>query len=328
MVVDLLEEEDGLDALIGLVEDALPIADAITLTGGVRVDRWQLADGRLDERTLAGVPLPTSAAPADRAGTEPTARIGLAVAATGALTLRGAAYLGFRVPTLNELYRPFRVGADATAANAALKPERLRGIEAGFDFRPLPGASLSATLFGNRVENAIGNVTLASGPGVFPGVGFVAGSFRQRLNLDAIDSVGIEVNGRLDIDRWSLSASYALTDAAVDASGLAAALDGRRPAETPRHQASAGIGYDAGGWSANVRLRYDGKRFEDDLGALPLAGALTVDAGARIAISDVFSLRMAGENLFDRFVEAGTSSDGIVDRAQPRTLWVGIDLRL
>ena len=46
--------------------------------------------------------------------------------------LRAAAYAGFRVPTLNELYRPFRVGNNTTNANAALKPEKLYGAEIGW----------------------------------------------------------------------------------------------------------------------------------------------------------------------------------------------------
>jgi outer membrane receptor protein involved in Fe transport len=74
-----------------------------------------------------------------RDGWEPTARGGAAWRAGGGLTLRAAAYLGWRLPTLNELYRPFRVGADATAANAALDPERLRGAEAGLEWRPRRG---------------------------------------------------------------------------------------------------------------------------------------------------------------------------------------------
>ena len=50
------------------------------------------------------------------------------------MSLRSAAYLGWRMPTLNELFRPFRAGADATAANPSLDPERLAGAEAGVDY--------------------------------------------------------------------------------------------------------------------------------------------------------------------------------------------------
>ena len=52
------------------------------------------------------------------------------------LRVRASAYTGFRVPTLNELYRPFRVGNDITEANASLRPERLYGGESGLEFRP------------------------------------------------------------------------------------------------------------------------------------------------------------------------------------------------
>ncbi len=109
---------------------------ALTLTAGGRLDRWRIADGSLRERTLATNALLTDASFPDRSGWEPTARAGLAWRAAAPITMRAAAYLGWRLPTLNELYRPFRVGADATAANAALAPERLRGVEAGLEFRP------------------------------------------------------------------------------------------------------------------------------------------------------------------------------------------------
>jgi outer membrane receptor protein involved in Fe transport len=319
-----LREAGGRSHVYGVyIEDDWQIDERLLLTAGARLDRWQLDEGRLDERTLAGAVL-TATGFADRAGTEPTARIGAAFEAAPALTLRAAGYLGFRVPTLNELYRPFRVGADATAANAALVPERLRGVEAGIDYRPLANATASLTLFRNRLENAIGNVTLGRGPGVFPGVGFVAGAYRQRLNLDAIEAWGVEASARATLGRWRLAASYAFSDSSVEASGPAAALDGRRPAQSPRHQASGSIRYDGGGWRAGVDARHDGARSDDDLERLRLASAFTVDASAEVAIGGGLSVRLAAENLFNETVVAGLTDDGIVDRGQPRTLWFGI----
>src|SRR3546814_2884225 len=96
-----------------------------------------------------------------------------------AFSLRAAAYRGWRLPTLNELYRPFRVGAETTMANEMLKPERLWGGEVGADWES-GGTKLSATLFANRLTNAIANVTLAP-------------NLNQRQNLEAIDSKGVEV---------------------------------------------------------------------------------------------------------------------------------------
>jgi outer membrane receptor protein involved in Fe transport len=327
-----LRRAGGATRLAGLyLEDSWRAAEALTLTGGVRLDRWWIDDGRLIETDPSTGAVTLAERPADRSGWEPTARAGLLYAATPALTLRAAGYLGWRLPTLNELYRPFRVGADATGANAALDPERLRGVEAGVDYRPLDALTLGATLFWNELRDAIGNVTVGAGPGVFPGVGFVAagGAVRQRQNLDAVRSRGVELWGRLAYADWTASASYALTDARVRAGGVAAALDGLRPAQTPRHQASATLGYaPVNGPEASVTARYVGRQFEDDLQSRRLDDALTLDAAARLPLRAGLSLELRAENIFDVEVESGISGTGIIDRGTPRTLWAGLRFEL
>ncbi|WP_166042590.1 TonB-dependent receptor, partial [Sphingosinicella sp. YJ22] len=235
----------GRTRTVGAFGEASLEAGPLVLSGGARIDRWWIEDGRLEERIFATSELITDTRFADRSGWQPTARGGIAWRATPDFTVRAAAYLGWRLPTLNELYRPFRVGPDATAANAELRPERLRGAEAGVEWRPLPEARIGATLFANRLEDPIANVTLAQGPGLFPGVGFVsaAGEFRQRRNLDAIDSRGVEIDGSIALGRFTLSAGYSFADAEVVASGPAAPLDGLRPAQTPRHSAAATVAW-------------------------------------------------------------------------------------
>ncbi|HMG48718.1 MAG TPA: TonB-dependent receptor [Allosphingosinicella sp.] len=303
---------------------------ALTLTGGARLDHWRIANGSLQERTLADGALLTDTAFPDRSGWQPTARAGLAWRAAAAITLRGAAYLGWRLPTLNELYRPFRVGADATAANAALAPERLRGLEAGLEVRPARGARIGMTLFANRLADAIANVTLGQGPGTFPGVGFVAvgGQFRRRENVDAIVSRGVELDGSIELGRFRLAAGYSFADAAVRASGAAAALDRRRPAQTPRHSFAASLAWQgAHGAYASASARYVSGQYEDDLNRQPIPGAITLDAVAAIPITRGLSLEVRGENLTDEEVIAGISGAGILERATPRTLWLGLRWR-
>jgi outer membrane receptor protein involved in Fe transport len=256
--------------------------------------------------------------------------MGLAVRAAEPLTLRAAAYLGWRLPALNELYRPFRVGTDATAANDALAPERLQGIEAGAELRPLPGLRLGATLFANRLEGAIANVTLGVGPGVFPGVGFVAagGQYRQRRNLDAIAVEGVELDARLERGRWSLGAGYSFAHAQVRASGPAAALDGLRPAQTPRHSLSASAAWRrADGAGGSLVARWSGSQYEDDLNRQPIPSAFTVDAAAAFPLTRSLSVEARAENLADERIVAGISGAGVVERATPRTLWIGVRWR-
>ncbi|RYY42418.1 MAG: TonB-dependent receptor, partial [Sphingomonadales bacterium] len=137
----------GESSTAGLFADLSLERGPLTLTAGGRADRWTIRDGALFEVPLAGgVPL-SDVRYANRSGWEDSARIGAAVRAVDGVTLRAAAYSGWRLPTLNELYRPFRAGADATAANPLLSPERLRGAEIGVDLTPTPGFSLRATGF-------------------------------------------------------------------------------------------------------------------------------------------------------------------------------------
>lgn len=316
-----IREAGGQSDTAGAFAEVSARLDALTLTGGVRADRWWIRDGRLVERTLAtGATIRNDVAP-DRQGWEPTARAGLAYEA-GIATLRAAAYLGWRLPTLNELYRPFRVGADATAANPSLAPERLKGAEAGVDLRLAKGMTVRATAFTSKLTDAIGNVTLAQGPGTFPGVGFVAGAYRQRINIDAVRSNGIEVDARLAQAHWTLAASYAYTDARIIGSGTAAVLDGLRPAQVPAHTATATFGWR--GLSAT--LRYVSAQFEDDSNSRRLDGAVTLDAVASLPVSDRLSIFVRGENVTDARVETAISASGVIERAGPRTLWIGLRL--
>ena len=146
------------------------------------------------------------------------------------LRLRAAAYSGLRLPTLNELYRPFVVFPVTTNANAALANERLEGFEAGIDWQPVEGVKFALTAFDNEVENAITNVTT--------GV-----NVRQRQNIDAIDAQGIEFASQLDFGAFGFDGTLAYTDAEMRGSGAAAALDGLRPAQTPKWAASGTLSW-------------------------------------------------------------------------------------
>ncbi|WP_114953138.1 TonB-dependent receptor [Sphingosinicella terrae] len=300
---------------------------AFLLSAGGRLDRWWIEQGRLRERLLADQSVITDTRFPDRGGWEATGRAGAAWRPSGALTLRMAAYMGWRLPTLNELFRPFRVGADATAANAALAPERLEGAEAGIELRPAEGVRLGATLFVNRLDQAISNVTLGEGPGLFPGVGFVGagGQFRQRRNVDAVISRGVELDASLASGPWQLAAGYSFADAEVEASGPALPLDGLRPAQAPRHAAAATLSWRSrGGALASVTARYVGSQYEDDLNETRIPDALTFDAILVMPLTTRLSIEARGENLADERVVAGISGAGIVERATPRTLWLGI----
>jgi outer membrane receptor protein involved in Fe transport len=319
----------GVTRTYGAFADASAETGSLTLTLGGRVDRWRIADGFLRETPIApGLPLTDLAFP-HRTGTEWTGRAGVAVSPVSAVTVRGSAYRGWRLPTLNELYRPFRVGADATAANAALAPERLVGVDGGVTLTPARGVSLAATLFWNRLDDAIANVTAGRGPGTFPGVGFVAagGTYRVRQNLAAIRSRGLEVEARWDRGPLFAQASWSHVDPRVEASGTAAALDGLRPAQTPRELVSATLGWRRDGMVLSGTLRHAARQFDDDQNSRSLAPATTADAYLALPLTRAVAIEARAENVFDERVEAGIAGAGIIERATPRTLWIGLRLR-
>lgn len=319
----------------------------LTLTAGGRVDRWNIANGFRTEIELVSPfqgALRSDDQFVDRNGWEGTGRVGFAwQPGNEAFKLRGAAYMGWRLPTLNELYRPFRVGADATAANELLNPERVRGGEVGIEYDDEDALNISVTAFWNQLEDAIANVTLDSGPGLFPGVGFVSGAgvFRQRQNLDSVESRGVEADVTYDLasslglnsgyDSLVLRGSYAFVDAEVEASGTAAALDGLRPAQVPRHFGSLSLDYDdRTGLKAGAELRYIGQQFEDDGNSRSLDDALTLGLhlGYDLTGEEKWILRASAENIFNAEVQAAVSSSGIVERTSPRSFWLGLQLKL
>lgn len=291
------------------VEDDWSLGDLV-LTGGLRADRTTAADGFYRAVDADGVLVEDTVAPR-RADWTLSWRAGAAYDLSAALRLRAAAYSSLRQPTLNELYRPFVVFPVVTQANAALENERLVGYEAGFDLTPAPGIEVSLTAFDNEVKDAVANVTLAP-------------DLRQRQNLSAIASRGVE--GGLSVTRGEVrfDGTLAWTDAEVEGSGPSADLDGNRPAQTPRWAAGASLAWTpAPGWMLAASLRHVGAQFEDDQETDVLPAATTLGAYAQMPLTAGLSLVLRGENLTDERVVT-RNDGGSIDLGAPRTVWAGI----
>ncbi|MXO89319.1 TonB-dependent receptor plug domain-containing protein [Pontixanthobacter aquaemixtae] len=291
------------------IEDDWLIGDLV-LTGGIRANRTVIENGFYRAVDADNVLVDETIAP-DRADWSFSYRAGVSYDASDGLRLRAAAYRGLRLPTLNELYRPFVVFPVVTQANDALENEQLEGFEAGVDFTPAEGVELSVTAFNNRVENAIANVTLSP-------------TLRQRQNLSAIEARGIEAGASITAGQISFNGTIAYTDAQVDGSGASLALDGNRPPQMPEFAASATVAWKpAKNWLLSATLRHVGAQFESDQETDVLPAATTLDAFAQIPLSGKFSLVLRGENLFDETIVT-RNSDGALDLGVPRTVWGGI----
>ncbi len=204
------------------------------------------------------------------------------------LRLRSSLYRGFRAPTLNELYRPFRVGNVVTLANSDLRQERLWGVEGGVDLYPAHWALVRLNLFRNSLLNPVSNVTLSVGDNQI---------LRQRQNGEAIDAAGFE--GELFLERsfWQLRAAYLFTNSHFRESGL-------QTPQVPRHQGILELGY-GGPVTLRAGARWVARQFEDDLNSLPLGGFVLFDLSLRKPLGEDLELFLSVENLLDRQYAVG-----------------------
>lgn len=304
----------GTNSDVGLFAEHDWTLGAVILTGGVRADRWTIRQGHFREANAAGT-VTTDRRFADRSGWDTSLRGGAVWQASDGLSLRAAGYSGVRLPTLNELYRPFTVFPVTTRANALLANEELRGFDIGADLAPAEGIKLTLTAFDNKVKGAIANVT--TGP-----------NLRERRNVDAVRARGLEAGASVQFGRFSLDGSLALTRARVQGSGASAGLDGKRPAQTPKIAASAMLAWQPrDGWRLAATLRHVGTQFEDDLETDSLPAATTIDAFAEVPLGRGAALVLRGENLGNERIITRNQA-GSIDLGVPRTLWAGIRLGL
>ena len=123
----------GTQKISGLfVQDIIEITSKLQVTGSVRFDSWRNYDAHNYETNAStGAPTPNNRELPDKSDDAFSPRGAVLFRATDRVNLWGSVSQGFRAPTLNELYRQFRVGAILTLANEELGPERLTGVEAG-----------------------------------------------------------------------------------------------------------------------------------------------------------------------------------------------------
>ncbi len=303
------------------------LAPDLRATFGGRLDSWRETDGHRRETERASGNVLRDDRYADRDGVEFSPSAGLVWQPAAGWRVRAAAQHSFRRPTLNELYRPFRVGNVITEANAALGTEHATSAELGVE-HTRDALTLGATAFWNDLRDAVGNVTLFRGPGSFPIVGFVpaGGLGRQRLNLDRTRVQGLELSARwTPTATLTLTADYLYNDAKVRAASVAPALVGKRLAQVPRHSATFG-----GMWqptkplTLTPRVRFLGQQFEDDENLLRLGAALVVDFGASYRLNEHLEFTLSAENLTDERIETGRSADGLINTGSPRLVLGGV----
>lgn len=295
------------------------IGERLTVSGGLRYDRWRNYSGFSATRSLTTNNATRQIFP-DRMQEALNPRLSALIKINPHVSLSSSFSTGFRQPTLNELYRSFRVGDVLTTANAALLAERARTFEAavafsGFNDRFRPRVGFFSTL----IRNSVSNVTLSITPTLIT---------RRRQNVGRLLSRGIEIDGNFRLSNdVSISGGYLFADSRVTAFPADATLVGLRIPQIPRHQLTFSLSYSRSSIATiSAQLRAAGDQFDDDRNRFPLRGFYTVDLYGSRGITHGFNVFAAVENLFDRRIEAGRTP--VLTLASPRTARIGVRLDL
>ena len=246
-------------------------------------------------------------------------RLALSYELTSRIALKAAVYRAFRAPTLNELYRSFRVGDTLTQANAALIAERLTGGEAGASFNLTRAWSSRVTGFFTETVNPIANFTLSATPTLIT---------RERRNLGRTRSTGLEVESEITLaPHWQITAGYLYVAATVRRAPQDARLVGLTIPQVPRQQFTLQTAYNHPRWlNAAIQFRAVARQFDDDQNLLPLGSFAVIDATVSRRLGRWVEAFVAVQNLAnERFVVARTPLENF---GMPRMVRGGLRLRL
>lgn len=311
-----LSAAGGRNNLAGaFAELSSPIAHRLRASAGVRIDRWSNLDG-FNRSTRLSNNSTTLAALNSHQETAFSPRVGLVYDLAAQWQLTASAYGGFRAPTLNELYRSFRLGNVLTLANEQLRAEHLHGGEAGV--RYLRGrVMLGGTFFQENVDDPVGNITQSA---------TVTLITRQRQNLGSLRARGADADAVLVLPRVQLRAGYEYVHSVVTSFSANPVLVGKIVPQAPAHVFTLSSAYTAPrGWTVVGLLRAASRQFDDDLNQFELQpySVLGVSLSKRTGLLTWFA---SSANVLDSKIQ--TAATPVLNFASPRIISGGVRMAL
>lgn len=182
------------------VQDVWRVTEKLNLSFGGRFDFWENSDALVSTRTLSNNQTNTVIFP-DRRENAFSPRVAALYQINQNFSFVASYAKSFRAPTLNELYRAFRVGNVLTLANENLKSERADTFETGLNFIGFAKKlSLRGNFFLTEVSRPVVSITLTSAPNLIT---------RQRQNVGKTRARGVELDAEYSpFANLKFSASY------------------------------------------------------------------------------------------------------------------------
>jgi outer membrane receptor protein involved in Fe transport len=306
----------GRELTIGaFIGGSVALGSRFVFSGGVRIDHWRNFAGYSATRSFTtGQDELTEFA--DRSEWAFSPRLSALVRINDHFSLSGTFSTGFRQPTLNELYRSFRVGNVLTLANEDLRAEHAVNGEAGavysaFDRRLF----IRGNIFCTQISRPVANVTLLITPTLIT---------RQRQNLGSLRSCGLEADWEAALpSNLRFSGGYLFVDPRVTSFPANILLEGLQIPQVARHQLSMQLQYTNEKYALiGIQMRAASSQFDDDQNLFRLKEYLVTDAIVRRKIHSGISVFTAVENLFDARIETGRTP--LLTLAAPRSFRIGL----
>ena len=281
------------------VEDMIRLGSRLFINAGARFDYRRDNKALLATRPLTLPSFTSVTSFPNRAEDAFSPQLSGVYRLSSRFSLLASGMRAFRGPTLNELYRSFRVGNVLTLANQNLRAERLTGGETGIRFSSAKEkVVVRGAFFWNEINRPVANVTLTTTPALIT---------RQRQNLGRTRSRGLEFEADARLNQyWKLSAGYLFTDATVVKFPANRALEGLMIPQVPENQFTFQAVYSN---PSVVTLSFQGRasssQFDDDQNLFRLGSYFTLDTLASRRLSRSFDIFFAAENLFNQRYEVG-----------------------
>ena len=270
-------------------EGILQITHKWSVTFSGREDLWSNFDASSTRIPTSGKP--TYIAYPDRGQNAFSPRLTTSYRAGQHTVLYASAYRSFRAPTLNELYRSFRVGNVNTLANPYLRAEHFTGGEGGVRATMLQNRiTLYGVGFWGFVTDPVANVTLSTTPQLIA---------RMRENLGRIQAPGLQAGINFNVtNRIWLSCAYQFINSTVSSFPANPALVGNQVPLIPKNELVF-----QGTWAAPQKIfvaiqgRTASNEFDDDQNLLPLGTYFVLSATVSRPLPKGFDVFFQGENL-------------------------------
>ena len=296
------------------VQDVWRVSSKLNINFGGRFDFWENKNALVATRNLSNNLTSATNFP-DRTENAFSPRVAALYQINQNFSLVASFSKSFRAPTLNELYRAFRVGNVLTLANENLRSERADTFETGLNFVGFAKKlSLRGNFFASEVSRPVVSITLTNAPNLIT---------RQRQNVGKTRARGFEFDAEYaPISKLRFSASYLLTDSRVaDFPANPLLIDKFLPQVARQQITFQSLYRPIAKLTFSVQGRISGAQFEDDLNTLRLRPFSTFDAFASYKLKR-FEIFTAIENLFDNRYDIGLTPNRTV--AAPRFVRVGL----